>query len=211
MSIDKNPNVCKFQSIPANRYGLRWNSPAPICLLSRSNRTEVSQFGIAAVVWFYVLEPFWKTSFSSWIRTAEITWISSMFSQLYVVLIHCRHWTLTDIIPAILILLLLLHISVRLLHPDCHYATAMSLRPFSALLFYDYTLTIAREIELFWRRPKWSFGFSLFIANRYLVLLGHAPSLVSSSWSPKTQSDHDVGYCSWLFLHSDVQHHFWYY
>ncbi|RPD77000.1 hypothetical protein L226DRAFT_521662 [Lentinus tigrinus ALCF2SS1-7] len=50
----------------------------------------------------------------------------------------------------------------------------VKLTPVSALLYYDYTLTVGAEIERFWYR-SWSvvsFGFFL---NRYLSLLGHIP------------------------------------
>ncbi|KIM64883.1 hypothetical protein SCLCIDRAFT_599763 [Scleroderma citrinum Foug A] len=60
------------------------------------------------------------------------------------------------------------------------------------LVLYDYTLTISREIELFWKRPERSWMFALFIANRYITILGHAPFLVYLFWSPKTQSDYRV-------------------
>ena len=52
----------------------------------------------------------------------------------------------------------------------------------AALLLYDYTLTIGREIELFWKRSRTSWTFSLFIANRYITLFGHVLPLVYSFW-----------------------------
>jgi len=63
----------------------------------------------------------------------------------------------------------------------------------AALLLYDYILTIAREIELFWGRPKKSWVFSLFVANRYISILGHIPTEVYSFWSSATPWDYDVG------------------
>ena len=62
-----------------------------------------------------------------------------------------------------------------------------------ALLLYDYTLTIVQEIELFWRRPKKSWMFALFVANRYISILGHAQSGVYEFWSPVTPSNYSVG------------------
>ena len=53
-------------------------------------------------------------------------------------------------------------------------------------------LTIAREIELFWQRPKKSWAFVLFVANRYISILGHASGGVYSFWSPEIQSDYSV-------------------
>ena len=64
-----------------------------------------------------------------------------------------------------------------------------------ALLIYDYMLTIAREIELFWQRPKRSWGFTLFVANRYISVLGHAPTGVHSFWSPSIKLGYSVGLC----------------
>ncbi|KIM64894.1 hypothetical protein SCLCIDRAFT_96374, partial [Scleroderma citrinum Foug A] len=62
-----------------------------------------------------------------------------------------------------------------------------------ALLLYDYTLTFAREIELFWRRPKRSWIFALFVANRYISILGRVPTGAYSFWLPTTPSDYSVG------------------
>ena len=56
---------------------------------------------------------------------------------------------------------------------------------------YDYMLTITREIELFWKRPKRSWWFILFVANRYISVLGHV-STVLVYWF-LSQSDHTVG------------------
>ncbi|KIM57189.1 hypothetical protein SCLCIDRAFT_1219628 [Scleroderma citrinum Foug A] len=53
-------------------------------------------------------------------------------------------------------------------------------------LLYDYTLTIGREIDLFWKRSWRSWTFFLFIANRYITLFGHVPSLVYLFWSPQS-------------------------
>ena len=61
---------------------------------------------------------------------------------------------------------------------------------------YDYALTIAREINLFWKRPKKPWMFVLFVSNRYITIFGHAPFLVYSFWKPDTQSDYNVGHLS---------------
>lgn len=60
------------------------------------------------------------------------------------------------------------------------------------LLIYDYTLTIAREIDRFWRRPKRSWAFALFVANRYTSILGHVPTWVYSFGSRETLSDYNL-------------------
>ncbi|TBU50929.1 hypothetical protein BD309DRAFT_1013863 [Dichomitus squalens] len=41
------------------------------------------------------------------------------------------------------------------------------------VLFYDYSLTIAREIEYFWKRARFSLAALLFVINRYLSLFGN--------------------------------------
>ncbi|TBU49038.1 hypothetical protein BD309DRAFT_986847 [Dichomitus squalens] len=41
-----------------------------------------------------------------------------------------------------------------------------------AILYYDYVLTLPREIEHFWKRAKFSLAASLFVLNRYLGLFG---------------------------------------
>ncbi|KAG6333075.1 hypothetical protein ID866_6010 [Astraeus odoratus] len=52
----------------------------------------------------------------------------------------------------------------------------------TAILYYDYTLTIGREIDLFWKwpRPSQALPSVLFIANRYITLIGHLPVLAYS-------------------------------
>ena len=124
------------------------------------------------------------------------TQTSLMHSQLWVPFILPGYWPFTaqPWVPEILVFALLLYASVSLLYPGCYCAPAITRywALFAALLLYDYTLTIAREIELFWNRPKRSRMFALFIANRYITILGHAPSLVYSFWSPETKSDYRV-------------------
>ena len=63
----------------------------------------------------------------------------------------------------------------------------------AAITLYDYALTLAREIELFWKRPKRSWGFVFFVANRYTIILGHVPIMVYAFWTPANQS---VGHLS---------------
>ncbi|KAI6142602.1 hypothetical protein BKA82DRAFT_1003386 [Pisolithus tinctorius] len=72
--------------------------------------------------------------------------------------------------------------------------------PRTALLYYDYALTLGREIELFWKLPRWSWPFVLFIANRYLIVLGHVPLAVYFFWSPGVGSNYSV--CNPLLLYN---------
>ncbi|KIM55748.1 hypothetical protein SCLCIDRAFT_1220918 [Scleroderma citrinum Foug A] len=68
------------------------------------------------------------------------------------------------------------------------------------LILYDYALTIAREIELFWKRPKNSWGFILFIANRYIIILGQGPLMLVYLF--ETRSLYRVHCISdWLVVH----------
>ncbi|KAI6145746.1 hypothetical protein EDD17DRAFT_1652709 [Pisolithus thermaeus] len=71
-----------------------------------------------------------------------------------------------------------------------------------ALLSYDYTLTFSREIELFWKRPRRSWPFVLFIANRYLIILSHVPSSIYTFWSPGVDSSYS--WCSPLALYDGI-------
>ncbi|KAI6097505.1 hypothetical protein F5141DRAFT_1053072, partial [Pisolithus sp. B1] len=51
-----------------------------------------------------------------------------------------------------------------------------SLAVVSCVLFvYDYALTFAKEIDLFWLQPRRTWVFAFFIANRYIGLLGRIP------------------------------------
>ncbi|KAI6158557.1 hypothetical protein EDD17DRAFT_1002047 [Pisolithus thermaeus] len=68
---------------------------------------------------------------------------------------------------------------------------SLSVAQFS-LLYYDYTLTLSREVELFWKRPRRSWPFAIFIANRYLTVLGHVPSSFYWFWSPGVHSNYRV-------------------
>ncbi|KAI6097995.1 hypothetical protein EV401DRAFT_1029485 [Pisolithus croceorrhizus] len=68
---------------------------------------------------------------------------------------------------------------------------SLSVAQFS-LLYYDYTLTLSREVELFWKRPRRSWPFAIFVANRYLTVLGHVPSSLYWFWSPAVHSNYRV-------------------
>lgn len=59
-----------------------------------------------------------------------------------------------------------------------------------SLLFYDYVLTLGREIEFFWKRPRRSWPFALFIANRYLIILSHVPASIYVFWYPGIDSSY---------------------
>ncbi|KAI0787570.1 hypothetical protein C8Q74DRAFT_616242 [Fomes fomentarius] len=43
------------------------------------------------------------------------------------------------------------------------------------VLYYDYILTITSEIRFVWGSPSISPSFVLFVANRYVGILGHIP------------------------------------
>lgn len=58
--------------------------------------------------------------------------------------------------------------------PQFNVATAFNIVAYT-LFLYDYVLTFADEVELFWSRPRRSWAFLLFFANRYITLLGRVP------------------------------------
>ncbi|KAI6142617.1 hypothetical protein BKA82DRAFT_741565 [Pisolithus tinctorius] len=67
-------------------------------------------------------------------------------------------------------------------------ATAFNIVAYT-LFLYDYVLTFADEVELFWSRPRRSWAFLLFFANRYITLLGRVPpsftaNFVASKFGP---------------------------
>ncbi len=43
------------------------------------------------------------------------------------------------------------------------------------ILYYDYFITLPSEIDRFWRTGSHSWASILFLANRYVALLGHLP------------------------------------
>ncbi|KAN0136075.1 hypothetical protein V8E53_005935 [Lactarius tabidus] len=71
-----------------------------------------------------------------------------------------------------------------------------------AILYYDYALTFAREVEYFWPNPyrSGSWVSAVFFLNRYIAILGHIPILVSlipgKSCEPQNawQAHHYSGY-----------------
>ncbi|KAI6040479.1 hypothetical protein EDC04DRAFT_1489136 [Pisolithus marmoratus] len=50
------------------------------------------------------------------------------------------------------------------------------------ILCYDYLLTLRKEVDFFWMKPRRSWMFMLFVANRYLTILGRVPAMVSTFW-----------------------------
>ena len=60
-----------------------------------------------------------------------------------------------------------------------------------ALLVHEYMLTIEQEVELFWKRPRLSWAFALFVANRYAAIVCHSLLAVISFW-PFMHSDFSV-------------------
>ncbi|KAL4073436.1 hypothetical protein J3A83DRAFT_2536084 [Scleroderma citrinum] len=79
------------------------------------------------------------------------------------------------------------------------YSEALSSRLLSRPCYY-----VLRQIELFWRKPKRSWTFALFIANRYITILGHVPQLIYSILSPATRADYTRVRCDSLLLASQV-------
>ncbi|KAL4073422.1 hypothetical protein J3A83DRAFT_4228433 [Scleroderma citrinum] len=48
------------------------------------------------------------------------------------------------------------------------------------IFLYDYVLTFTREVDRFWNQPRRTWAFALFIANRYIALLGRVPALLDN-------------------------------
>ncbi|PSS28491.1 hypothetical protein PHLCEN_2v2972 [Hermanssonia centrifuga] len=46
-----------------------------------------------------------------------------------------------------------------------------------ALAVYEYTITVGREIQLVWKRPKTG-SVWLFLATRYLMILSFVPQII---------------------------------
>lgn len=57
------------------------------------------------------------------------------------------------------------------------------------LLYFDYSLTVGSEINLFWGSARWSAASVLFVVNRYLGLLGIIPVMFEyfGSYSPEVR------------------------
>ena len=51
----------------------------------------------------------------------------------------------------------------------------MSDSTLTAVLYYDYLLTAADEVRLFWMRGTFPWPVILFYSCRYMALLGHIP------------------------------------
>ncbi|KIM55506.1 hypothetical protein SCLCIDRAFT_1221071 [Scleroderma citrinum Foug A] len=51
-----------------------------------------------------------------------------------------------------------------------------------AIAYYDYFLTLEGEIELFWKKSRRSWPFALFVANRYVLVLGRLPTIAALFW-----------------------------
>ncbi|KAI6011348.1 hypothetical protein EDC04DRAFT_776003 [Pisolithus marmoratus] len=55
----------------------------------------------------------------------------------------------------------------------------------STILCYDYLLTLRREVDFFWMKPRRSWMFVLFVANRYITILGRVPTMVGAVLATK--------------------------
>lgn len=47
----------------------------------------------------------------------------------------------------------------------------------TVILYYDYFLTLSKEVDRFWHPRPHSWASIMFFANRYIALLGHLPFL----------------------------------
>lgn len=52
------------------------------------------------------------------------------------------------------------------------------------LLYYEYSLTFADEVERFWNPNNFTWASVFFFLNRYLVLLGNIPIMFAAFWAP---------------------------
>ena len=65
----------------------------------------------------------------------------------------------------------------------CHHVTVLTaLIPHTAILFYDYALTLGEEIDLFWKQSRRLWPFVLFTVNQYVTLLNHILVLAYTFW-----------------------------
>jgi Family of unknown function (DUF6533) len=48
----------------------------------------------------------------------------------------------------------------------------------TVILFYDYLLTLPAEVDRFWHPRSHTWASTVFLANRYLALLGHIPLFI---------------------------------
>ncbi|KAF9525425.1 hypothetical protein CPB83DRAFT_818587 [Crepidotus variabilis] len=51
------------------------------------------------------------------------------------------------------------------------------------ILYYDYCLTFAIELERMWRRSSFSLAVVLFYVNRYVNIFGHIPVMLEFFWA----------------------------
>ena len=68
-----------------------------------------------------------------------------------------------------------------------YFSIVLTVANYTALLYYDYALTVDRERRLFWSRQglkQW--GSLLFFLNRYCGVIGHAPVVVQAFASPRS-------------------------
>ena len=47
----------------------------------------------------------------------------------------------------------------------------------AVILYYDYFLTLSKEVDRFWHPGPHTWASIVFFANRYIALLGHVPFL----------------------------------
>ncbi|PPQ91013.1 hypothetical protein CVT25_013938, partial [Psilocybe cyanescens] len=62
------------------------------------------------------------------------------------------------------------------------------------ILYYDYLLTLPREIDRFWASRRITWASSLFYLNRYLSLLGHGPVIFQYFWRSSDPDRLDVSF-----------------
>ncbi|KIJ63819.1 hypothetical protein HYDPIDRAFT_188260 [Hydnomerulius pinastri MD-312] len=84
------------------------------------------------------------------------------------------------------------------MHFQIEVNTVASIVAFTVLV-YDYVLTFDREVEFFWKRPRLSWAFGLFIANRYITLFAHIPGIAQTFWVAKAGSHSAVCHRLQLF------------
>jgi hypothetical protein len=54
------------------------------------------------------------------------------------------------------------------------------------ILYYDYFLTLPKEVEGYWRAGSYTWASILFLANRYVAVLGHLPLFYVYLVNPQT-------------------------
>ena len=73
------------------------------------------------------------------------------------------------------------------------------------ILYYDYFLTLPKEVEGYWHTGSHSWASIMFLANRYVALLGHLPLFYGPFANPCTEK---VGLnssaCRCSLIHSSV-------